>query len=76
MHVGERRGDHPGSEGRRIQLVVGVEDQRDVERLHRLGAGHRARHQIEEVGCEVQAAAGRERFLRVPQAVEERHHRR
>ena len=40
IDVRERRDRHPGRERRGVQLVLGVEDQREVERLaHRLGDG-------------------------------------
>ena len=50
VQVAQRRGNHPGSERRRIQLVVGVKDQRYVERPRREAARPVAREHVEEVG--------------------------
>ena len=61
--VGVRGPDHPHGRGRAVLLVVGVEDEQDVERLgqHRVGLeaglGHLPHHR-EEVGREVELVVG------------------
>ena len=76
VHVRQRRRDHPRREGRGVQLVVGVEDQRYVERaLHVLLRGL-AGDEVERVGRERQAAPRTERLLLAAQPVERPHHGR
>ena len=50
VDVGERGGGHAPGEGRRVQLVIGVQRQRDVERLHGQGIRPVAGQHVEEVG--------------------------
>ena len=54
VHVGERRGRDPRRERRRVQLVIRVQDQRDVHRADRRSGSAAAR------------SAGRESWPRVP----------
>src|SRR5437773_4470718 len=49
VHVGQRGGDHARREGRRVHLVVGVQDQCNVERPRRLLVGPLTGQHPEEV---------------------------
>jgi hypothetical protein len=49
VNVGKSRGGHARGERRRVQLVIGVQRQRDVERTHRGRVGALARQHVEEV---------------------------
>ena len=49
VHVAERRDDNAGGEGRGVELVLGVEDERDIEGLHFLGSGFGLAEHVEEV---------------------------
>ena len=72
VEIGQRRGGHPRREGRGIELVLGVEDQRDVQH-----ARHRLRllvpvpvcQQIEQVLGKAPVRAGLHLALRVRQAM-------
>ena len=50
MHVGERGRGHSRGEGRRVQFVVGVQDERDVERPGRQRGRPVPREHVEKVG--------------------------
>ena len=61
VDVGERRGGHAGGEGRGVQLVVGVQHERDVDRPHRGLARPLAAEHVEEVGGVAEHRVGRDR---------------
>ena len=50
VDVGERGGGHARREGRRVQLVIGVQRERDVEGFHRERAGPIPGQHVEEIG--------------------------
>ena len=61
--VGVGAADHPHRGGRAVLLVVGVQDEEDVERPgdHRIAVGdvlERAEHHVQEVGREVERVVG------------------
>ena len=76
VDVGERRGDDPGRERRSVELVVGVEDERHVERPDHLGLGDFPRQQVQRVGGEGEPAPRREGLLAGAQALEGAEHGR
>ena len=49
IEVGERRGSDAGRERRRVQLVIGVQDERDVERMRRQRVRTIAGQHVEEI---------------------------
>jgi hypothetical protein len=70
IDVREGRDRHPPREGRGVQLVLGVEDQREVERRpHGLG-GDLPREHVEEIGGVVEVGPRRDRLLARGDAVE------
>ena len=52
VDVGAGAGDDAGGEGGGVELVLGVEDERDVHGLDPLGAGGLAVEEVEEVGAD------------------------
>ncbi len=68
-HVGERRRDDPRRERRGVHRVVGVEDERGVERVGVLGARLLAQEHPEEVRGVGELGVGRDELLAGPQPV-------
>src|SRR5439155_1155823 len=69
VHVREGGGGDACRERRGVELVIGVQDQRDVEGLHGEGAGLPAEHHVEEVGRQVQLGIRRDGDLAAAQTL-------
>src|SRR5262249_46468502 len=68
-HVRQRGGGDARRERRGIELVVGVQDERDVERLHGEVGRLLARHHVEKVRREVELRIRRDRRLAAANAL-------
>ena len=75
-HVGERRRDDPRRERGRVHGVIGVEDERGVERVGVLGARLVSQEHPQEVGGVGELGVGRQDVLAGPQPVVVRDQRR
>src|SRR3546814_4677705 len=49
IHIGSRSGDDPAGEGRRVELVLGVENQRGMHGAYPVGAGFNAVQQMKKM---------------------------
>ncbi len=76
VHVGVRAGHDPRGEGRRVHLVLGVEDHRDLERARLLGGRGLAAEHREEVLGVAQRRVGRDGRLAAAATLVTRHDRR
>jgi hypothetical protein len=63
VHVFERAGDDARRKGRSVQLVVGVEDQSDVEDVRFVGLGALAAHHVQKVFRDRQRVVGLDHVL-------------
>ena len=69
VHVGVGRRDHARRERRRVELVLGVEREARIERLHRRRRRARPCQHVEEVGGVRQIGRGRHGVLAAPHAM-------
>src|SRR3974377_1713605 len=73
VHVAESRGDHAGSEGGSVELVIGVQDESNVKRARGGGAGNLSVELIEEVRGVGERAIRFDQSLAFADAVEGSH---
>jgi hypothetical protein len=73
MNVGFRGGGNAAGEGRSIQFVVGMQNERDVQRFSRDFVGHLAVQHVQEIRCKTAIILRGQQFLTGANIVPIRH---